>query len=165
MVCNVAYWYLFRGFSIVFTCFSFFKTVNTYIEYCIETINCERICAGNSKINNQKVKLLCETRWVEKNTSLEEFEQMYEGVLECLSKICDAQSRAPWDSKTVTEATGLSSSISTPGFLCAFACKRYLFGFTKECSSSRVTSGCWDRLRRNCLDKRRRKRHSCKSRH
>ena len=104
------------------------------LESCIETVNSERISAGNSKINNQKVKLLCETRWVERHTSLEEFEEMYAGVIECLSKICDAQSRAPWDSKTVTEARGLLSSISTPGFLCAFACNRYLFGFTRSLS-------------------------------
>ena len=59
---------------------------------------------------------------------------MYAGVIEYLSKICDAQSRVPWDSKTVAEARGLLSSISTPGFLCAFACNRYLFGFTRSLS-------------------------------
>ena len=60
---------------------------------------------------------------------------MYAGVIECLSiKICDTQSRAPWDSKTVTEARGLLSSISTPGFLCTFDCNRYLFGFTQSLS-------------------------------
>jgi hypothetical protein len=105
------------------------------LESCIETVNCERIASGKPKISNQKVKLLCETRWVERHTSLDEFEDTYEAVLECMTRICDPLSRkASWDSKTLSEARGLLTSISTPGFLCAFACNRYLFGYTKSLS-------------------------------
>lgn len=51
-----------------------------------------------------------------------------------MTRICDPQSKGSWDPKTISEARGLLTSIATPGFLCAFASNRYLFGFTKSLS-------------------------------
>lgn len=62
------------------------------------------------------MKLLCETRWVERHTSLEEFEDTYEAIVECMTRICDPQSKGSRDPKTISEARGLLTSIATPGF-------------------------------------------------
>ncbi|WAR18850.1 P52K-like protein [Mya arenaria] len=50
-------------------------------------------------------ELFCETRWVEKHTCLDDFEQMYEALILCLDAIATQERR--WDSNTVVEANGL----------------------------------------------------------
>ena len=86
------------------------------------------------KIKKSKVKVLCETRWVERHTSLEDFNIMYPALLECFQGIADKSVDRDWDSKTVTEASGILSQITSVKFIAAFQCAIFLFGFTKALS-------------------------------
>ena len=42
---------------------------------------------GMKEVGVGKVKLECEIRWVEQHTTLEEFGEMYEVILDCLTAI------------------------------------------------------------------------------
>lgn len=87
-----------------------------------------------NKIKVSKVKLLCETRWVERHTSLEEFDEIYEALLICLEDISSKKLHSSWDKKTVIEASGLLTNIAKPAFIAAFQCALFFFGFTKSLS-------------------------------
>ncbi len=54
---------------------------------------------------------------------------MYEAIHLTLQKI--AKNQQDWDSKSMTEASGLLNTITTPGFIVAFNVNLYIFGFTK----------------------------------
>ena len=59
-------------------------------------------------IKKAKIKSLCETRWVERQQVFEDFHIMYEAVLGTLDEI---QSEEGWDRDTVSQASGLATSI------------------------------------------------------
>ena len=69
---------------------------------------------------------------VERHTSLEEFDEIYEALLICLEDISSKKLHSSWDKKTVIEASGLLTNITKPAFIAAFQCALFFFGFTKS---------------------------------
>ena len=65
--------------------------------------------------------MFCETRWVEKNIVLEDFQKMYEPLLQCLEGITPTDG---WDGNSVIQVSGL------------------LFGFTHRVSLTLQGSEC-----------------------
>ena len=98
----------------------------------IEAVNTQRQEENRDnlpQIRFHKLKLLCEMRWVERHTTLDDFIILYEALLDCLGSI-NATSGS-WSSKCVTEASGLPALLSSSSFIIACTCVSYLFGFTK----------------------------------
>ena len=81
----------------------------------------------------QTVKLMCETRWIEKHTALEDFDDMYSIKCDCLDRI-GTNDQQRWDSKSITDARRLVTSISGSRFIYAFQSALYCFGYTKALS-------------------------------
>lgn len=106
------------------------------LERSIEKINNwrkESTIPGIDLIKVSKAKVLCETRWVERHTTLEDFNGLFEAVLDCMDTILTERT-AGWDAKTITEANGIASQISSATFMTAFQVSRNLFGYTKGLS-------------------------------
>ncbi|XP_072172497.1 52 kDa repressor of the inhibitor of the protein kinase-like [Diadema setosum] len=106
------------------------------LEKSIQLVNTERREGGQNalpQIPLGKLKLLCETRWVERHTALEDFLTLYEPLIDCLDKI-RTRIDETWSPKAVTEANGILTSISTPSFIVAYVCASYLFRYTKSLS-------------------------------
>ena len=82
-------------------------------------------------VKKTKLKTMCQTRWVERHSSMEDFDDMYTACLEDIASNNDST----WDGKTVSEAHGLLHLISTPGFIAAFRVNYHMFGYTKGLSS------------------------------
>ena len=82
---------------------------------------------------NNKVKLLCETRWVERYTAFTDLSQLYESTLHCLESIWlnnDLNNR--FSPHSVTEASRLRKQLMSSSFIVCFqTCKR-LYGYTKR---------------------------------
>ena len=76
------------------------------------------------------MKPLCETRWVERHTAFEDLQDLYEPLATTLEFIALKEERR-WNSKSISEATGLLAQLSDAMFTAAFQTCRYLFGFTK----------------------------------
>ena len=73
--------------------------------------------------------MFCETRWVEKHSTIQDFNIMYEPLLTCLDAIaCTEQG---WDTKTVGEAYGLMKRITDST---CFQTVLHFFGYTKGLS-------------------------------
>ena len=101
----------------------------------MQEINEERLVNNEPVIAKKKIKLLCETRWIERHTALEEFQEMHTAVVSCLDSIVSGRNtNCTWDSRTVADGNGLNKSITSPAFIAAFQTVRYLFGFTKSLS-------------------------------
>lgn len=66
-----------------------------------------------------KVKILCETRWVERHTALTDFNEMYEAVVHCLETVSNNYEKG-WNGKSVTEGQGLLTKIISISFIVAF---------------------------------------------
>ena len=103
------------------------------LEKDVLTINDQRKKDGSPLIASEKIKPMCQTRWVERHTTLADFEMMFEAICECLETI-KANEKHCWDTKTITEATGLLASITSPAFIAAFKVNEYFFGYTKSLS-------------------------------
>ena len=88
------------------------------------------------KAAKQKIKPLCETRWVERHTAFQDFDDLYEPLLLCLETISLNKDRKKWDAKSKTEAQGLFHQIKNPVFIAAFCTAKYLFGYTRGLSRS-----------------------------
>ena len=99
------------------------------LEASVRMINDDR--NNDNKITKSKIKPLCETRWVERHTSLEDFRHLYEPLLDCLQFILTTTG---WDMKTTTEANGLFCQITSTKFISAFVTCSYIFGYTKALS-------------------------------
>ena len=80
----------------------------------------------------KKMKLFCQTRWVEKHTTLIEFDELYECILECLDNI--SMRETDWDTKTSGEAYGLMKKITDSVFIVAFNTVIHFFGYIKGLS-------------------------------
>ena len=89
-----------------------------------------------SQAAKKEIKPICETRWVERHTAFEDFNDLYEALLLCLSTVAENTGNRKWDAKSKTEAQGLLHQISTSGFIVAFHTALYLFGYTKGLSKS-----------------------------
>lgn len=70
-----------------------------------------------------------ETRWIECHSTMEDFDDLYPALCNCLDDIA-CNIGGMWDSKAVTEANGIFHSIAKPCFIAAFKVNHYIFGFT-----------------------------------
>ena len=61
------------------------------------------------KINTTKIKVFCETRWVERYIVLEKLKLLYDPILKTLEKITIEKGR---DRKTIDSAHGLLKNIT-----------------------------------------------------
>ena len=86
----------------------------------------------DQKIKKEKIKPLCETRWIERHTSIENFSQLYEPICITLKDI--AANHQSWDAKSMTESSVHLNTITSPGFIVAFMVNKYIMGFTKSLS-------------------------------
>ena len=85
------------------------------LEACVDKVNEDQKRLEKAEIPRCKFKLLCETRWVERHTALEDFNYLYEPIINCLEQMCypliDEDKQWAWDTKTKTEAAGLLNNI------------------------------------------------------
>ena len=85
------------------------------------------------KMSKTKIKPLCETRWVERHTALEDLNELFPAILDTLEIIKDNETKK-WGTKAVTEANGLFSTMVSSPFIVAFQSCKYIFAFTKPLS-------------------------------
>ena len=102
------------------------------LEACVEQVNEKKRKEMEAEIPKKKLKLLCDTRWVERHTAMEDFHLLFEPLVLCLSQISLHDGSIKWDAKSTTEANGLLKAIQSSQFLVAFYTCRYFFGFTKN---------------------------------
>ena len=102
------------------------------LEKCIYTHN-KSLDSVNSAITKIKLKTMCQTSWVERHTSMQDFDSMYSPLLICFDEISKNVDKI-WDGKTITEAQGLLHNISSPAFIAAFEVNLHMFGYTKPLS-------------------------------
>lgn len=100
------------------------------LERAIHEVNAQR--GTRDHINKSKFKIFCETRWVEKITTLQAFNDMYEPILNCLEAICLLERE--WDNKAVTESHGLLKLITDPTFIVCFQTVLHFFGYVSGLS-------------------------------
>lgn len=76
------------------------------LEAAIKDENSRRTEADgqDSAIPLKKIGVLCDTRWVERHTTLDDFHTLYEPLMDCLDTIIHSGN---YDSKAVTEANGM----------------------------------------------------------
>ena len=101
------------------------------LEKSIEKLN--DLGESNPIVTKAKVKTMCQTRWVERHTSMLDFDSMYHGITDCLQEIA-ANREMNWDGKAVTEAQGLLHNIRSSGFIACFKVNHHMFGYTKPLS-------------------------------
>ena len=84
------------------------------LEKSIDEYNTTLKDADETRLTVKKTKLetMCQTRWVERHSSMENFD-MYTALCMCLEDIASNNDSA-WDGKTVSEVQGLLHLISTP---------------------------------------------------
>ena len=75
--------------------------------------------------------MFCETQWVEKNNVTEDFQKIYEPLLQCLEIITSTDG---WDGNNVIQASELLKSITNSTFIAAFHTIKYFFGFIHRLS-------------------------------
>ena len=83
----------------------------------------------------QKVKPLCETRWVERQTAFDDLISLYEAVTFCLDKIKqndDTDNR--FGHKSLTEAAGINKQIKNSACQVSFHVCHYIYEYTKGLS-------------------------------
>ena len=119
------------------------KTVGIFFKYspkkqvllkeCVESFKRGALENGIKAIYLRKVKLLCDTRWVERHASIFDFCTLFRVIIYCLEIITqnDDESRK-WDRKSITEAHGLLHNMCSSSFLAALNCAQFLFGFTSN---------------------------------
>ena len=104
-----------------------------HLETSVDELNSKKAAANESLIPKLKLKLLCETRWVECHTALNDFNLLYEAVVYTLESI-SINIDKKWDAKSVTEANSLLHAITSDSFIVAFQTNLYFFGYTKGLS-------------------------------
>lgn len=101
------------------------------LEKAIKNVNKEK----DDPILQQKFKLLCETRWVERHTAFEDMLDLYEPLVICLESIsANTDKDWDWDAKSVVEANGLLRSITSSEFIAAFHTNLHFIAYTKPLS-------------------------------
>ena len=88
---------------------------------------------GISPIKKTKLKTMCQTRWVERHTSMQDFDCMYSALYVCLHDIA-RNTDMVWDGSTISEAQGLLHNLFSAGFIAAFNVNHHMFGYTKPLS-------------------------------
>lgn len=94
------------------------------LEKAVEDVNAGR--EADAKITNTKFKIFCETRWVEKFTTLHVFDEIYEPLLCCLEAIGLERG---WDSKAVTESNWMLKRMTDPTFIVCFQSVLHFYGY------------------------------------
>ena len=90
---------------------------------------------GKPEIGKVKFKLLCQTRWIERHTALEDFHDLVGPIAETLESISQrpiGEAGVEWDVKSKTEAAGLLHDLRSSEFLVALYTCRYFFAYTKD---------------------------------
>ena len=78
------------------------------LEECVESFYRGALENGIKTVYLIKVKLLCETRWVERHTSIFDFCNLFGVIIYCLEIITQNYDKSrKWDRKSITEADGL----------------------------------------------------------
>ena len=93
------------------------------LERAIEKENTRRRVAEEPDIPLRKIGVLCETRWVERHTTLADFHVLYTPLLKCFDAVVHS---GRYDGKAVTEANGLLIAIVSGKFLVAFHICRFM---------------------------------------
>ena len=90
------------------------------LEQCVESFNRGPVENGTRTIYLRKVKLLCNTRWIERHTSIFYFCTFFGVLIYCLEIITqnDDESRK-WDRKSITKPGGLLHIMCSSSFLVA----------------------------------------------
>ena len=101
------------------------------LEVAIESYNNGR--SPLDQIKKSKFGLFCETRWVEKHTTLNDFNIMYEPLIECLEAVSSLE--PGWDGKAVTEAYGILKQITSSTFIASFQTVLHFFAYSKGLST------------------------------
>lgn len=83
-------------------------------------------------IRIKKVRLLCETRWVERHTTMNEIKLLHPYILSTLESMVSSSSE--YDTKTITEASGLLRYLQSAPFIAAFVISEHMLGYTKTLS-------------------------------
>ena len=78
-----------------------------------------------------KIGMFCQTRWVEKQNILVNFDDMFEPIIGCFETIASAPS---WDAKVSTEAYGLLKKVTDHTFVVCFQVVLHIFGYIKGLS-------------------------------
>ena len=101
------------------------------LERAIEEENTRRPGAEKPDIPLRKIGVLCETRWVERHTTLADFHVLYTPLLNCFDAVLHS---GRYDGKAVTEANGLLSAIVSGKFLVAFHICRFMSRYLYDLS-------------------------------
>ena len=75
--------------------------------------------------------MFCETRWVGKQNTLVNFDEMFQAITGCLETISSAPS---WDAKASTDAYGLLKRVTDHTFIVYFQVVIHIFGYVKGLS-------------------------------
>ena len=106
----------------------------------LEAMIAEENKGRGDKINKTKVKVFCETRWIERHVVLEEVQLLYEPFLKTLEKI---SSDKGWDRKTMDQAYVLTKNLTESTFLVALrVCAHTWLYKTTKCNVTRYIYGC-----------------------
>ena len=73
----------------------------------VEDVEPEEWNSTEFKVAKKRSRRFGETRWVERHTAFQDFEELYEALLLCLETNGKDKSRKKWDVKSKTEAQGL----------------------------------------------------------
>ena len=101
------------------------------LERAIEEENTRRRGAEEPDIPLRKIGVLCETRWVERHTTLADFHVLYTPLLKCFDAVIHS---GRYDGKAVTEANGLLIAIVSGKFLVAFHICRFMSRYLYDVS-------------------------------
>ena len=83
-----------------------------------------------SEVTVKKVKLLCETRWVERHSTMAEIKMLYPYIISALSEMTGSS----YSTNTVREASGLFYYLQSPGFIASFVVAEHMLGYTAKLS-------------------------------
>ena len=101
------------------------------LESAVDEVNA--VTPKEDHINTTKFRVFCETRWVEKHTTLNDFDVMYEPLLVCLEAIGSLET--DWDSKSSGDAYGLMKRITDSTFIASFQTVLHFFGYVRGLSA------------------------------
>lgn len=76
----------------------------------------------------KKVKMLCETRWVERHNTFIELKMLYPHIIRVLEMMLSPGSG--YDGKTAAEAAGLLNYLQSSKFVAAFTISEHMLGYT-----------------------------------
>lgn len=109
------------------------KRQNT-LETSLTAVNNQRQQDGCTLIKCYKLKTLCETRWVERHTTLQNISHIYEAIVHCLTAITSRNTDCNWDTKSVTEASGLLMHITNSKWIVAINVYLHFSGYLRTLS-------------------------------